>query len=173
VVFPVNNNKLNGEGGSHRSLLINVSDNKYRGFYHHDPIGNASLKHATELMEGLSKFDVHFKTKVTEVVGPRQLNGYDCGVYVLIYAGMLANDITKGIYPKMFNTTPAEVTNCRRKLRQKIALEKGIIEKDKKVNEKEQDKIKKYNKDNNKFKADRVCYKWINLKCWKGKKLYI
>ena len=83
MVFLINN-KLNGEGGSHWSLLIYVSDNKHRGFYHHDPMGNANLKHATELMEGLSKADVHFKTKVTEVVGPRQINGYDCGVYVLI-----------------------------------------------------------------------------------------
>jgi len=130
--------------------------------------------HATELMEGLSKADVHFKTKVTEVVGPRQINAYDCGVYVLIYAGMLANDITKGIYPKMFNTTPAEVTKCRWTLRQRITLEKGLIEKDKKANEKEQNKIKKYINDNKKQisnhkpMTDGVCWKWINFKCWKG-----
>ena len=87
---------------------------------------------------------------------------------------MLANDIANGVYPKMINITPAEVIKCRRTLRQRISLEKGLIEKDKKANETEQDKIKKNNNDNKKQisnhkpMTDRVCWKWINFKCWKG-----
>ena len=48
------------------------------------------------------------------------------------------------------NIMPAEVTKCRRALRQRITLEKGLIEKDKKANETEQDKMKKNNNDNKK-----------------------
>ena len=85
---------------------------------------------------------------MTEVDGPKQINEYDYGIYILIYAGMLANDIAKGVYPKMINITPAEVTKCKKTLQQRITLEKGLIEKDKKANETEQDKIKKNNNDN-------------------------
>ena len=48
------------------------------------------------------------------------------------------------------------------------------MEKDKKANETEQDKIRKNNNDNkkqisnHKLKTDRVCWKWVNFKCWKG-----
>jgi len=73
----------------------------------------------------------------------------------------------------MINITPTEVTKCRRTLQQIIAIEKGLIEKDKKAYETEQYKIKKNNNDNKKQinnhkpMTDRVCWKWINFKCWK------
>ena len=51
---------------------------------------------------------------MTEVDSSKQVNGYDCGIYILIYARMLANDIVKGEYLKIINITPAEVTKCRR-----------------------------------------------------------
>ena len=64
VFFPVNdNNKLDGEGGSHWSLLVYTSDKKHRGFYHHDPIGRTNLQHATELMERLSGLMCFLRTK--------------------------------------------------------------------------------------------------------------
>ena len=48
VFFPVNDNdKLDGEGGSHWSLLVYVSGKRHGGFYHHDPINGANLRHAT------------------------------------------------------------------------------------------------------------------------------
>ena len=134
MFFPVNdNNKLDGEGGSHWSLLVYASDEKHRGFYHHDPIGRANLQHATELMERLSKADVLFKTKIKEADSPKQINGYDCGIYTLIYAGMLAKDTAKGADPKTINITPEEVIKCRKTLRQKISVEKGIFEKTRKL----------------------------------------
>ena len=57
MFFPVNN-KLDGNVGSHWSLLVYASDKKHRGFYYHDPIGRANLQHATELMERMSKPNV-------------------------------------------------------------------------------------------------------------------
>ena len=109
MFFPVNNNnKLEGEGGIHWSLLV-------------------------------------FKTNMTEVDSPKQVNGYDCGIYILMYARMLANDIVKGKYPTMIDIMPAEVTECRRVLQQRITKEKEIIEKDKRTNKTESDKNSKIN----------------------------
>ena len=43
VFFPVNNNdKVDGEGGSHWSLLVYISDKRHMKFYHHDPIRDAN-----------------------------------------------------------------------------------------------------------------------------------
>ena len=47
--------------------------------------------------------------------------------------------IVKGKYPKIIDIMPAEVTECRRVLRQRISIEKKLIEKDKKANETEKD----------------------------------
>ena len=40
-------------------------------------------------------------------------------------------DVVKGKYPKMIYIMPAEVTECRRLLRQRIAIEKNLIERQK------------------------------------------
>ena len=39
ILFPVNNNdKVEGEGGSHWSLLVYISDKRDVNFYHYDPV---------------------------------------------------------------------------------------------------------------------------------------
>ena len=96
----------------------------------------------------MSKAGVFFKSKIKEAVSPKQINNYDCGIYTLIYAGMLARDIANGADPKLINITPEEVSKCRKTLRQKISVEKGLFEKEKKANEIKQNNIKKVNNDN-------------------------
>merc|ERR1712179_598303 len=99
VFFPVNNNdNVDGEGGSHWSLLVYISDKRHVKFYHHAPISGANHRHANELIKNLSKAKTFFKSKpkIEEVVVPEQVNGYDCGIYSDIYAGMLVSDITNG-----------------------------------------------------------------------------
>ena len=84
VFFPVNNNdNVDGEGGSHWSLLVYISDKRHVKFYHHDPISGANHRHANELIKNLSKANTFFKSKpkIEEVVIPEQVNGYDCGIY--------------------------------------------------------------------------------------------
>ena len=87
---------------------------------------------------------------------------------------MLARDIAKGADPKTINITPEEVIKCRKTLRQKISVEKGIFEKNKKANEIKQDNIKKIDNDNRKQtgnhrpRSDNICGRWVNYKCWKG-----
>merc|ERR1711874_499184 len=64
VFFPVNNDdKVDGEGGSHWSLLVYISNKKYVKFYHHDPISGANNRHANELIKNLSKANTFFKSK--------------------------------------------------------------------------------------------------------------
>ena len=77
VFFPVNNNdKVDGEGGSHWSLLVYISDKRHVKFYHHDPISGANHRHANELIKNLSKANTFFKSKPKiEVVVPKQING--------------------------------------------------------------------------------------------------
>merc|ERR1712121_14375 len=104
---------------------------------------------ANELVGKLSKTNTFCKSKLkVEVVVPNQINGYDCGIYTMIYAGLLAGDITNGIDPKLINITPKEVNKCRERLRQKISAEKDSLEKEKKSNDKKQIINKKVSDDN-------------------------
>merc|ERR1712105_551435 len=100
-----------------------------------------------ELIENLSRANTLFKfnPKIEEVVVSKQVNGYDCGIYTVIYAGVLANDITNGFTPKLINITPEEVSKCRMTLRQKISAEKEALEKKKKSIEINQNIKKKAN----------------------------
>merc|ERR1712121_39393 len=79
ILFPVNNNnRVEGEGGSHWSLLVYISDK--RNFYHYDPIRGANNRQANELVRKLSETDTFCKSKlnVEEVLVPNQIDGYDC-----------------------------------------------------------------------------------------------
>merc|ERR1711874_568024 len=136
-------NRTNTEGGTHWSLLMYSSDEKQGGFYHHDPMGMANIHHAAELMEKLLNADVSFKRNMNEVNCPRQVIGWDCGIYILIYAGMLAEGIARGANPMAIDITPDEVSNCRKTLRQIISTEKALYEKDRKTKESKQNSIKK------------------------------
>merc|ERR1711888_176562 len=145
ILFPVNNNdRVEGGGGSHWSLLVYISDKRDVNFDHYDPIRGANNRQANELVRKLSETNTFSKSKlkVEEVLVPNQINGHDCGIYTMLYAGLLASDITNGIDPKPFSITPEEVNRCRERLRQKISAEKGSIEKEKekekKSNENEQ-----------------------------------
>ena len=43
IFFPVNNNdNVDGEGYSHWSLLVYISDKRHMNFYHYDPISGAN-----------------------------------------------------------------------------------------------------------------------------------
>ena len=65
---------------------------KKRGFYHYDPISKSNYMHALELMGKLSLANKYFKSNITDIDSPVQSNGYDCGIYVVMYASKLADD---------------------------------------------------------------------------------
>ena len=87
---------------------------------------------------------------------------------------MLARAIANRADPKLINITPEEVSKCRKTLRQKISVEKGLFEKEKKANEIKQNNIKKVNNknggqtNNHRPRIKNICGRWVNHKCWKG-----
>ena len=108
-----NSTKLEREEGSHWSMLLYCTKESHRGFYHHNPVYKSNFKHANELMGELSYANDFFRSKITEVNSPKQDNGYDCGIYVVMYASRITKNITIGKYPSNYNIKLAEVTECR------------------------------------------------------------
>lgn len=87
VIFPVNDNNdvEKAEGGSHWSLLA-----FYRGknmFVHHDSFGGSNKRYAKRLYEALVPYMGISDGAYVECSNtPQQMNGYDCGLYVLAIA---------------------------------------------------------------------------------------
>nr|XP_043629404.1 NEDD8-specific protease 1 [Erigeron canadensis] len=87
IIFPINDNDdvTVAEGGSHWSLL--VFEKTANLFVHHDSLGGLNKKHAKHLYKTLVSFMGDSETNYMECSGtPQQVNGYDCGLYVLAIA---------------------------------------------------------------------------------------
>uniref|UniRef100_A0A7N1A444 Ubiquitin-like protease family profile domain-containing protein n=1 Tax=Kalanchoe fedtschenkoi TaxID=63787 RepID=A0A7N1A444_KALFE len=93
IVFPVNNNEDVGraEGGSHWSLL--AYHKKGHAFLHHDSSSGMNRAHALRLFKCVSLFlDASGSLTYMEVADtPQQVNGYDCGLYVLAIAKVISD----------------------------------------------------------------------------------
>ena len=189
MFFPVNNNdRVDREGGSHWSLLVCSSDGKKVKFSHHDPLGGTNNRCAHELISKLSKASALFRSRseMVEVDAPKQTNGYDCGIYTVIYAGTYASNLVNMEDPKLIDITPMDVSKCRRLLQQKVREMKDAIEnrKKKKLNkglEQKASENRKLSRELGKEKIDNdnreqpylvstrnVCGKYINQKCRRG-----
>ncbi|KAM7496682.1 hypothetical protein LguiA_021096 [Lonicera macranthoides] len=87
VIFPINDNDdvEKAEGGSHWGLLA-----FYRGknvFVHHDSFGGSNKRYAKRLYEALVPYMGILNGAYVECSNtPQQMNGYDCGLYVLTIA---------------------------------------------------------------------------------------
>ncbi|XP_065868083.1 NEDD8-specific protease 1 [Euphorbia lathyris] len=91
VIFPVNNNDdvSLAEGGSHWSLLAFQRDANV--FIHHDSYSATNKWHALQLYQAVVKFigssDAGARCQYVERTdSPQQVNGYDCGLYVIAVA---------------------------------------------------------------------------------------
>ncbi|KAL4592223.1 hypothetical protein LXL04_005211 [Taraxacum kok-saghyz] len=89
ILFPVNNNDdvTLPEGGSHWSLLAFERTNNV--FVHHDSFNGLNNNHAKRLYERVVGYlggGMNMIQYVDTVRTPQQVNGYDCGVYVLAIA---------------------------------------------------------------------------------------
>lgn len=84
IIFPVNDSQvLNQVGGTHWSLLIYIKASNC--YYHYDSLGNSNFNSAKTIA---SKVTAYMRggdgpLNIVDLVGPRQLNTYDCGVYGL------------------------------------------------------------------------------------------
>lgn len=114
-------------GGCHWSLLVYIRDlNK---FEHYDSMGGMNASHAKKLASTIKFFlgpDAP-SAKFEEVWTPHQVNGYDCGVYVMVVAQILCEAYASGPIGSVDvnallreKVTPSAVTQMRERLLQRI-----------------------------------------------------
>ena len=98
VMYPVNNDAPDGNGGTHWSLLVyRKSDNK---LLHFDPIKGLNKKHAVELMLKIQDEEMidsdGYGPQFVEIPCEKQKNGSDCGPFVMIFMQTILENIVKG-----------------------------------------------------------------------------
>ncbi|KAI5082870.1 hypothetical protein GOP47_0002613 [Adiantum capillus-veneris] len=84
-------------GGCHWSLLVYRRDlNK---FQHYDSMGGMNARHARKLATTIQSFlgPDAASANFEEAWTPHQVNGYDCGVYVMAVAQVLCEAYASGI----------------------------------------------------------------------------
>ncbi|XP_010253516.1 PREDICTED: NEDD8-specific protease 1 [Nelumbo nucifera] len=96
VIFVVNNNEdvTWAEGGTHWSSL--VYERGANIFVHHDSVAGSNSSHAKRLYRAITGFmgisgsvpDVRY---VEYTATPQQMNGYDCGLYVIAIAKVICS----------------------------------------------------------------------------------
>lgn len=88
VIFAVNDNEdvTLAEGGCHWSLL--AFERSRNVFVHHDSLGGMNARHAKRLYRSVLGFMACSEPAeyVEYYASPRQLNGYDCGLFVTAFA---------------------------------------------------------------------------------------
>ena len=98
VLMPVNNNDnaSKAEGGGHWSLLVFRREGNANGrprYEHYDSCGKANASVAKSIALTLSTLLLGPKPGTLQLVNmdcPQQANGFDCGMYVLAFAEVLA-----------------------------------------------------------------------------------
>lgn len=122
IMFPVNDNDdaSVAEGGSHWSLL--TFESTANVFVHYDSSsGNVNQHHARRLYKFVHSF-VSSDSTYSEFPGtPKQVNGYDCGVYVLAFARSICcwyrSNESKGVNEscvlELEQITPSAVSKMR------------------------------------------------------------
>ena len=98
VMYPVNNDAPEGNGGTHWSLLVyRKNGNK---FLHFDPIKGMNKKHAIELMLKIQDEEMigsdGYGPQFVEIQCEKQKNGFDCGPFVMIFLETIIDNIIKG-----------------------------------------------------------------------------
>ena len=98
VMYPVNNDAPDGNGGTHWSLLVyRKRDNK---LLHFDPIKGLNKKHAIELMLKIQDEEMidsdGYGPQFVEIPCEKQKNGFDCGPFVMIFMQTILENIVKG-----------------------------------------------------------------------------
>ncbi|KAI8930388.1 hypothetical protein BC831DRAFT_440348, partial [Entophlyctis helioformis] len=95
IFAPINDSAGDGGGGSHWSLLVFFRPTN--SFYYYDSMGAANLSHAHRTMKALfaivSGSESSSLPILTRIDTPMQVNGYDCGVYVMAITHLLCTRI--------------------------------------------------------------------------------
>jgi len=90
--LPVNNSSTSA-GGGHWSLL---AYKKGGTFYYYDSMGSSNLSSAQTLANNFLKcLKISGEAKLNQTSCPQQPNGYDCGVYTIIFTRSLVEKYKK------------------------------------------------------------------------------
>lgn len=86
IIFPINDNDdvSLAEGGSHWSLL--AYERNSNKFVHHDSSGGINNSHARRVHFAVVSYTASDATYIECSSTPKQVNGYDCGLYVTAIA---------------------------------------------------------------------------------------
>ncbi|KAG6383259.1 hypothetical protein SASPL_156996 [Salvia splendens] len=126
IIFPINDNEdvTRAEGGSHWSLL--AFERQTNAFVHHDS-GQAGFNNADakRVYKAVVSYTASGATYVDCPSSPKQVNGYDCGLYVTAISRSICawyvSEAPKDMQDLWFSTikeqvTPLLVSNMRREI---------------------------------------------------------
>ena len=113
--IPLNNNTNRKKvGGSHWSLLVYRKIGTKGEFLHFDPIKGMNRNTAQEMVNKLNKIEkTSFLKKVTEIDGPRQNNGYDCGIYTILMIRKILEKLRMNEYIESIIMLQSTIITCQ------------------------------------------------------------
>jgi len=119
IFIPINNSSnATKMGGSHWSLVVYHKEGNQFNYY--DSYGNFNLSTAVHIVNKIAPTLLGLTadhSKITVQITPQQVNGYDCGLYVLCITEALAHKFVEPEAPIMLTTiTPSLVTEKRKKI---------------------------------------------------------
>lgn len=116
ILIPVNDSPAvdkPGGSGSHWSLMLYVAEIKE--FFYFDSLGLFNYEHAVKISSNMQNLVSKNSTcKITPISVPKQLNGYDCGIYLIIFSELIIQGIMQGkdsleslqrLFPDISNST--------------------------------------------------------------------
>merc|ERR1712030_46446 len=120
--IPLNNNTNRKKvSGSHWSLLVYRKIGTKGEFLHFDPIKGMNKNTAQEMVDKLNKIEkTKFIKKVREMEGPKQSNGYDCGVYTILMIRKILEKLRMKENIESITIEPREAEKLRTQLREKL-----------------------------------------------------
>lgn len=112
IVIPVNDSPAvdtPGGSGSHWSFLLYIKQQNQ--YFYFDSCGKHNYAHASTITTKLKKYlENNSDSPITIVPVPQQKNGYECGIYMLLYIDVVINSLLLGKSTEDWNSLIPSVT---------------------------------------------------------------
>ena len=168
IFFPINNNTCKDKpNGTHWSLL--VFSKNLNTWYHYDSLKGTNVKHARAIMNrvnfhmGECEERVLPRPNFIEAKCSQQNNGYDCGVFTMLFTQYIAKRANDGKSLETCEVKTIESNRMRTTVRDLFSIEKHMSQK---KNCHEDTKARKNESE------IRVCRYWSNGTCNKGSRCW-
>jgi len=117
VFFPLNNNESDEVGGTHWSLLL--YNKNVNTFYHYDPMKGMNGRSVDEIIKKLNKGE-NRKTIIYHMACTSQTNGFDCGIYTLMFSERILKNMEEDREPTNIGKFEYDTKEYRELLQKKI-----------------------------------------------------